>query len=398
MTLFVIQYLWLAILLAVVVSSIAGGGADGLLARWLRSRWRKRYRRDPAADPIQAMLDEHAALMTPNAGVALAIVTPQGVRHAFAGCVDGKGSPVPDADTVFEIGSISKTFTAALLIAMVDQGQVSLDTPLDHLLPADNRLGRQLPVPVTLESLATHCSGLPRIPWGWPQLLGMYATPQQPYRFMSESVMLRWLRHRKINYGQRYRYSNLGYGVLGSVLAQRAGLDYATALRRFVLHPLGLAHTDVGDDSKVAPPHTSLGRRVPVWNLRALTPAGGIHGTLADMTCWLQANMAETAPLDARLHTARANSGGKHRSIALAWHVDGDGDRRVVWHNGQTGGSSSVIAFAPARGTGVVVLSNAAASVDELGLRILHYINTPNGDQGAGPTIPGRLQTIAEGG
>lgn len=141
-----------------------------------------------------------------------------------------------------------------------------------------------------------------------------------------------------------------------------------------------------------------LGRRVQAWNLRALTPAGGIHATLAGMTRWLQANMTEQPPLDARLHEARANSGGKHRSVALAWHVDGEGDNRVVWHNGRTGGSSTVIAFAPARGIGVVVLSNAASSVDALGLRILHHAHSLAGRNDPGTGLPDRVQTIPEPG
>lgn len=103
-------------------------------------------------------------------------------------------------------------------------------------------------------------------------------------------------------------------------------------------------------------------------------------------------------PLDARLHEARANSGGKHRSVALAWHVDGEGDNRVVWHNGRTGGSSSVIAFAPARGIGVVVLSNAASSVDALGLRILHHAHWLAGRNDPGTGLPDRVQTIPEPG
>lgn len=113
------------------------------------------------------------------------------------------------------------------------------------------------------------------------------------------------------------------------------------------------------------------------------------------MTDWLQANMAERSPLDNRLHAARANSGGKHRSVALAWHVDGDGDRRVVWHNGRTGGSCGVIAFAPARGTGVVVLSNSAIGVDELGLRILRHIDTPANvvDEA---TLPAHMQPVRD--
>lgn len=366
----------------------ASGASDALLAAWPQ-RWRRqRYRTRPSADPAQAAIDEHAAIMAPDTAVAVAIVTPAGVRHLFAGRIDGEHSPPPDADTPFEIGSVSKTFTAALLVALEHDRLVQFDTTLDHLLPPAGRLGRQLPVPVTLESLATHCSGLPRLPTGSLMMLGTLLTPRQPYRFCSERRLWRWLRHRSIRYGQRYRYSNVGYGVLGQVLAKVAGTDYAQMLRRRVLAPLELHATTAAADAQCAQPHTALGRRTPAWNLRALTPAGGIHSSLADMTRWLQANMTERPPLDARLHTARANSGGRNRSVALGWHVDGEGDRRVVWHDGRTAGSAAVIAFAPTRGIGVVVLSNCAASVDALGLSLLHAAATED----AG--LPERTQRV----
>ena len=109
------------------------------------------------------------------------------------------------------------------------------------------------------------------------------------------------------------------------------------------------------------------------------------------MTRWLQANIDQRAPLDQRLHEARANSAGLHRSVALGWHVDGEGDMRVVWHNGATGGSRSFVAFAPAHDTGIVVLSNSAASVDALGLRLLRQVNTrPSRDRDG--KLPARLQ------
>lgn len=225
------QYFWLVGFALYLAWGIASGGFDTAFAGLAQKRRRKRYRANPTADPVQAMLDEHAAVMASNAAVAAAIVTPEGVRQAFAGHVDGKNSLAPAADTLFEIGSIGKTFTAALLVAMVNRGQVALDEPLDHLLPANSRLGRQLPVPVTLESLATHCSGLPRLPWGWRMLAGLYFTPRQPYRFITERVLWRWLRHRRVSLGNRYRYSNLGYGVLGQVLARRAGLDWTMQRR-----------------------------------------------------------------------------------------------------------------------------------------------------------------------
>lgn len=368
----VFRYLWIVVLAIVLAWGALNGSLDEWLAGFAQRLRRKRFRAKPDADPLQAMLDEHAAVMAPHAGVAAAIVSPAGVRQAFAGHIDGPDSPSPDSNTPFEIGSLSKTFTAALLVAMERQNLVQLDTPLDELLPPDDRLGRQHPVPVTLAGLATHTSGLPRLPWGVPMLAGMYFTPRQPYRFLSEPVLVRWLKHRRVRFGGRYRYSNLGYGVLGQALARRAKGDYADALRRFVLEPLALDGVTTSIDALCAQPHTALGRRVPAWDMRALLPAGGLRASLGTMTRWLQANMAQRAPLDARLHTARENSGGRNHGIALGWHVDGEGERRVVWHNGRTGGSSSVMAFAPARGIGVVVLGNSAASVDALGLRLLH--------------------------
>lgn len=385
----------LLFLFAIVeIIAIACGGLDPLLASLGRRRRKRQHARSVhSPDAIQAALDEHVAVMTPNAGLAVALVTSQGARHWFAGHINGDLSKTPDTDTPFEIGSITKTFTASLLVAMEREGLINLDTSLDDLLPPGNKLGKQKPATVTLENLATHCSGLPRLPWGFPMWAGLYLRPSQPYVLFSRRVLMRWLHHRNVHYGQRYRYSNLGYGALGQVLADRAGSTYADVLQRFVLHPLGLNHTRVGGafdtTRKVAQPHTALGRRTPAWNLRALNPAGGIHSTLNDMTRWLQANLDVRSPLDTRLHEPRANSAGLHRSVALGWHVDGEGDARIIWHNGATGGSRSIIAFAPARDTGIVVLSNSAISVDALGLRLLRQTN-PRAE--SEDKLPARLQ------
>ncbi|HEX7370263.1 MAG TPA: serine hydrolase domain-containing protein [Rhodanobacteraceae bacterium] len=389
------NFIPVAIWTLVIAWGIAFGGLDGQFAT-LMQRWRrKRFQPDAHVDATQAAADEHVAVLAPNAAVALAIVTPAGTRQVFAGRLDGKDSPTPDANTSFEIGSISKTFTAALLVAMLREGVVQLDTPLDGLLAPDARLGQQIPAPVTLASLATHTSGLPRLPWGWRMALGLFFSPMQPYRLISDSALWRWLRHRRIRFGRRYRYSNLGYGVLGHVLALASGNDYPSALKKFVLDPLQLANTHATPDATCAQPHTALGRRAPAWDMRALAPAGGVRSTLADMTRWLEANIRNTPPLDARLHIARENSGGRHRSMALAWHVDGEADRRVVWHNGRTGGSSAVIALAPAHGVGIVVLSNSAASVDALGMRLLHAA-VAGAEPQSGSAIPTRMQPINE--
>lgn len=349
---------------------LANGSLDPWVARW-RRRWRRKHHRgEPAADPMQAAADAFVAVDAPGAAVAIAIVTPDGVRQAFAGRIDGAGSPAPDAATPFEIGSITKTFTAALLVAMERAGRVRLDTPFHALLPDTARNGNRHAA--TLADLASHTAGLPRLPWGLAMVTGIYLTPRQPYRFIGSSMLRRWLRRHGSGHARRYRYSNVGHGVLGAALAAAAGDDYAQALKQFVLAPLGLTDTHAAADAACAQPHSTLGRRVAAWDLRAMTPAGGVRSTLADMTRWLQANIAVAAPLDARLHAPRARAASAERRVALAWQVDGDGDGRVVWHNGRTGGSSSMIAFMPARRTGVVALSNSAAGVDALATGLLH--------------------------
>lgn len=340
-----------------------------LLRAWRARRWQP----DPGADPAQAALDRHLAVDAPAGALAAAIVTPTGTRRCYAGHVDGRDSPAPDADTRFEIGSITKTLTATLLVAMRRTGAVDPATPVDSLLPGPARLGRQSPRPITLEDLATQHSGLPRLPWGPAMLAGLYLRPRQPYAWIGEGVLLRWLRGRRVRgVGQRYRYSNLGFGLLGLVLARRAQCTYEEALRQHVLDPLGMTATHL--QSTAAPgravPHGPLGLRTPPWNLRALAAAGGLRSSLEDMLRWLRANLDLQAPIDASLHAPRA-AAQSGRRIALGWQISGSGDATIVWHNGATGGSCSLIAFAPAHRVGVVVLSSQAVSVDALGMRLL---------------------------
>ena len=342
----------------------------------LQRAWRaRRWRPGPGANAVQAALDRHLAVAATAGALAVATVTPSGERRCFAGHVDGPDSPAPDADTRFEIGSITKTLTATLLAAMQREGRIGLTAPVDNLLPETARPGLQSPRPMTLEDLATQHSGLPRLPWGWAMLAGLCLRPRQPYAWISADVLLRWLRGRRVRrVGRRYRYSNLGFGLLGLVLARHALCTYEEALRRHVLDPLGMTATGLPSTTAMsdrpAMPHGPLGFRTPPWNLRALAAAGGLHSSLDDMVRWLRANLDLQAPIDASLHAPRADiAAGRH--IALGWQVSGSSGATVVWHNGATGGSRSLIAFAPAHGIGVIVLSSQAVAVDALGMSLL---------------------------
>ena len=155
-----------------------------------------------------------------SAGIVLGVVDSDGRRVAAYGD-PGPGQPPLDASSVFEIGSITKVFTAALLADMVVRGEVALDEPVALLLPQTVRVPTWGERQIELVDLATQTSGLPRLPanWRWgdsahPMMAGY--TVGMLYEFLSGYTLTRQI-------GSEYQYSNLGFGLLGHALALRAG-------------------------------------------------------------------------------------------------------------------------------------------------------------------------------
>ena len=278
----------------------------------------------------------------PGSGMVWATVGPAGEDLGAAGCV------MPD--DVFEIGSLTKVLGALLLAALAEEGRVALDEPAADCLP-----GWSVSRRITLEQLATHTSGLPRLGL---HLLGRTAQfADNPYAAVTVedvrvAVRRAWRRPRG-----RFRYSNLGAALLGHALAARAGTAWEDALRDRVLGPLGMART--ATHLLPVQPHRG-GRPVPPWSLAALPAAGALRSTAPDLVRFLRAQLGD-APADlgaaiASTQVARAADGeGGH--VGLGWMIDRD----VLWHDGETGGSVSYVAVDGRRSRAVVVLANTAA-------------------------------------
>ncbi len=184
---------------------------------------------------------------------------------------------------VFEIGSITKTFTATLLAGMANDGLVALDDPVARHLPVAPPVnGRE----ITLEDLATHRSGLPGVPAGM-LLPALTSERKDPYARLDDARMRHDIAATKPKRppGGRPRYSNYGMGLLGYALAQRAGMSFEALMRARIGDPLGL------DDTWIATPpiqgHTRFGRPTPPWDLAELAGAGGIRSTAADVLAYL---------------------------------------------------------------------------------------------------------------
>ncbi len=282
----------------------------------------------------------------------------------------------PDGDTVFEIGSITKVFTSLLLADMVERGELKLDDPVSKLLPptvtVPSRNGRQ----ITLLDLSMQISGLPRMPNNFKP-----ADPENPFADYDPPKLYAFLSGYKLtrDIGEKYEYSNLGVGLLGHVLALKAGTSYEQLVRRRILEPLGMSSTSItlsdSEKKRLAPGHDSALHPVKNWDLDALAGAGALRSTANDMLKFLAANLELTdTPLKAAMRRMRAvhrETGTPDLEIAMAWHIFHKFGTDIVWHNGGTAGYRSFAGFVPAKKTGVVVLCNTFLDSDDVGFHIL---------------------------
>jgi CubicO group peptidase (beta-lactamase class C family) len=285
----------------------------------------------------------------------------------------------PDGDTVYEIGSMSKVFTGALLGDAVARGAVRLDQPVAELLPDGVTMPERGERPITLEDLATHVSGLPRLPSNL-----RITNPANPYARYSVKQMYAFLKNHRLSRapGEKIEYSNLGAGLLGHVLALKSDTSYEALLRERIAIPLGMDDTVItlskDQRARLAPPHQSDGRPAKNWDIPTFAGAGAIRSTASDMLRFIAANLKPPA---GELGTAIETAWKIHQpplatedfAMGLGWHVARDGHTR--WHNGGTGGYHAMMLVDRRSDAGVVVLANTSTGeVDTLAQDIIRML------------------------
>jgi CubicO group peptidase (beta-lactamase class C family) len=327
---------------------------------------------------VRRILAERVDTNRQAVGIVVGILEPGGRRIvSYGSAARGDGRPL-DGDTVFEIGSITKVFTSLLLADAVGRREVSLSDPIAKYLPADVRVPERGGRTISLQDLATHTSGLPRLPHNIKPRDGAnpYAdySVAQLYEFLSTYQLPR-------DVGAQYEYSNIGGGLLGHLLAARAGMDYEALVRTRITGPLGMRRTAIALSpemkAQMAVGHSALLEPVSNWDLPTLAGAGALRSTTNDLLTFLAAVLgyADTplAPAMAAMTAVRRPTGAQGLEIALGWHVLTSADREIVWHNGGTGGYRSFIGYDPVSRVGVVILANAgtAAGPDDIGRHLL---------------------------
>ena len=307
------------------------------------------------------------------------IIDENDVEYYYYGDI-AKGENPIDENTLFEIGSVTKVFTTMILADMVEKGEVNLNDPIEKFLPEDVSTPSKNGRTITLFDLATHSSGLPRMPDGFP-ITDMDEQFQFDREEMYDSLSKVEL-SREI--GSQYEYSNFGFSLLGHILSLQAGQSYEELLQERVLDKFGMDSTCVKqcDDlrDRFANPHF-LGFAANELNLSEdMVGAGEIRSSGKDMLSFLSYVMGlEDSDLRSSFElTQKVNRQiDDTLSIGLAWHMLQKDDRMIVWHNGATNGFASFVGFDPESNQGVVVLTNTLNPVDDIGVWLLEHGHVP---------------------
>jgi serine-type D-Ala-D-Ala carboxypeptidase/endopeptidase len=265
------------------------------------------------------------------------------------------------APTLFEIGSLTKVFTALLLADMVYRNELKFDDPLDRHLPSGFRTPQRNGLAITLADLATHTSGLPLFP-------PFTGNPLEALARYSASDLRSWLAGLTLarDPGTQWAYSNVGYGLLGLALANKAGTTYDALLARRITGPLGLKDTILFPEGRatrrLATGHDPNLAPMPPLDVGIFAPAGALRSTVENLLSFVSAVLPNSrSPLETPaqlLLSIRRSAAAVGGEQALGWDVV-TGTEPFLAKDGVTAGQAASIVLDLPRQTGVVVLSNA---------------------------------------
>jgi CubicO group peptidase (beta-lactamase class C family) len=313
-------------------------------------------------------------------GAALGIIDSRQQLHTyFYGSISENNPSPPDENSLFDIGSITKTFTATLLAQKVVEGELNLEDRVQGYLP-----GEQVTMPVwegteiRLKHLATHTSGLPRAPRESAQPYPEGYDPYNPYDAYETSHVYDYLNNYcdlEFEPGTGYLYSNTGGGLLGHALGLEDGTSFSELLHRRILEPLGMELTTLDLEAEhlpfLAPGHDEMMDSVANYTANDIFEgAGFIKSSLKEMILYLKANLGmigDQTPFElAQQHhfevgevTYSDREGRFNLSIGLGWHIHTvSEDYSYCYHGGRTNGYMTFMAFDRDRSTGFVVMFN----------------------------------------
>lgn len=332
------------------------------------SRTPPRLRARPLPDDVARVVRREMA-RTGTPGVSV------GILHRGRAYADGFGvtnvdEPAPvDRETLFQIGSTAKTFTATAIVRLAEGGEVDLDEPVRRYVKDLKLRDASVARDVTLRHLLTHTGG-----WAGDLFVDTGRGDDALARAVSEMRKAPQL----TPLGSTFHYNNAGFYLAGRVLERVTGMTFEAAIRELLLEPLGMTRsfffTDELVTRRVATGHVGSGKKqVPQawWGLRSVAPAGGLVSDAVDQLRWAQFNLGDgRTPSGRRLlkgstlrdmQRPHADAGALARWVGLSWLLDEVGGVRTVSHGGTTIGQLSTFTMVPSEELAVTTLTNSTS-------------------------------------
>jgi CubicO group peptidase (beta-lactamase class C family) len=330
----------------------------------------------PSDSSLRALLQEMVGSGR-AVGIVVGLLDAGGSTRIMSYGRSGRDELPLDGHSVFEIGSITKVFTATLLADMVRRGEVRLDDPVAKYLPSEVKVPSRNGKVITLLDISTHYSGLPRMPTNFHprDRSNPYAdySVQQLYEFLNGYELPR-------DPGAMFEYSNLAMGLLGHALARRAGTTYEKLVTKRILGPLEMRETAItltpAMRAHLVHGHDQWGDTVPNWDIPTFAGAGALRSTGVDMLRFAAANLSSRK---GSLYDAMRSAHVPRRTALLSdsgglnWAISRPKSRVITWHGGGTGGYQAFLGLDLAARRAVVVLVNTGGGgeIYDLGWHLL---------------------------
>jgi len=331
------------------------------------------------ADRIKSIIQREVANKR-SKSIIVGILDPSGIQTYSAGILNDSTQQVPDGNTLYDIGSITKLFTSLLLADLSLKKKVNLDDPISKYLPKSikslSRNGKE----ISLIHLSSHRAGFPRFPFNMdPKNL------ENPMADYSVNDLYYYLNSFELtrDIDSKWQYSNIGYGLLGHILSNVEGKDFENMVKDQICKPLGMSYTTVSLTPSLklnkAIGHTEYGKAMIDWTNPNMAGAGSLYSNVYDLlsfaSAYLSFNKTELSDAIQLTLIPRGKKDGNDGFVTMGWTLWNENGEDILWKDGGSGGCRSFIGIDRKNKFGVVILSNSDNPVQDIGMHILDSTN-----------------------
>jgi len=313
-------------------------------------------------------------------GLVIGIIQGDSTYTYSFGSLSKAENLIPTQNSIFELGGITKVFTASLVEILVDEGLMEYDANLNDYLPAPIRNNKSN---MSLYEAITHTAGMPRLPHGIGK---REREANNPYAYYAKSDLHDFYKnyYPVIDEESRYQYSHVSYALIETAIENITNQKFEDVLREKLLEPLQLNDTNIdlteAQETRLSPGYNILGNPTKPWRFSSFKGSVGMKSSVQDLLQFVHVQMGDSNPAYATLFDDMHNplyetEVAKGNYIGKSWHVIKKKNHNVVLHAGSTSGHQAFVGFVKETNTGVVILSNSENSTNSLGYLILRYLN-----------------------